>query len=85
MSMTFTDENIHDIIATGQPVVVDFWATPSAAKENVGAMLSSLSDAEFTQKLGELETLLENRNTKAEWQSANTTPKTTPSSVPKTA
>ena len=29
-------------------------------------MLSSLSDAEFTQKLGELESLLENRNTKAE-------------------
>ncbi|MDE5632338.1 MAG: redoxin domain-containing protein, partial [Muribaculaceae bacterium] len=27
MSMTFTDENIHEIIATGQPVVVDFWAT----------------------------------------------------------
>lgn len=27
MSMTFTDENIHDIIATGQPVVVDFWAS----------------------------------------------------------
>lgn len=27
MSMTFTDENIHEIIAGGQPVVVDFWAT----------------------------------------------------------
>ena len=27
MALTFTDENVHDIIATGQPVVVDFWAT----------------------------------------------------------
>ena len=25
--MTFTDENIKEIIASGQPVVVDFWAT----------------------------------------------------------
>lgn len=25
--MTFTDENIHDIIASGQPVLIDFWAT----------------------------------------------------------
>lgn len=27
MAFTFTDENIEEIIATGQPVVVDFWAT----------------------------------------------------------
>ena len=25
--MTFTDENVHDIIASGKPVVIDFWAT----------------------------------------------------------
>lgn len=25
--MTFTDENVHDIIASGKPVMVDFWAT----------------------------------------------------------
>ena len=25
--MEFTDNNINDIIATGKPVVVDFWAT----------------------------------------------------------
>lgn len=25
--MTFTDENIEEIIASGKPVVVDFWAT----------------------------------------------------------
>ncbi len=25
--MTFTDENIHEIIASGQPVMIDFWAT----------------------------------------------------------
>lgn len=25
--MTFTDENVKEIIATGQPVVIDFWAT----------------------------------------------------------
>lgn len=27
MAQEFTDENVHDIIASGQPVVVDFWAT----------------------------------------------------------
>lgn len=27
MAFTFTDENIEEIIATGQPVIVDFWAT----------------------------------------------------------
>lgn len=27
MAQTFTDENINGIIATGKPVVVDFWAT----------------------------------------------------------
>ena len=25
--MTFTDENVREIIASGQPVVIDFWAT----------------------------------------------------------
>ena len=27
MAHTFTDENVHDIIASGKPVAVDFWAT----------------------------------------------------------
>ncbi|MDE5810888.1 MAG: thioredoxin [Muribaculaceae bacterium] len=27
MAFTFTDENVEEIIATGQPVVIDFWAT----------------------------------------------------------
>lgn len=27
MAQEFTDENVHDIIASRQPVVVDFWAT----------------------------------------------------------
>ncbi len=27
MAKTFTDENIKDIIASGKPVVIDFWAT----------------------------------------------------------
>lgn len=27
MAFTFTDENVNDIIATGQPVVIDCWAT----------------------------------------------------------
>lgn len=27
MAFTFTDENVNEIIATGQPVVIDFWAT----------------------------------------------------------
>ncbi len=25
--MTFTDENVNEIIASGKPVVIDFWAT----------------------------------------------------------
>ena len=25
--MTFTDQNVHEIIASGKPVVIDFWAT----------------------------------------------------------
>jgi thioredoxin 1 len=27
MAFTFTDENVNETIATGQPIVVDFWAT----------------------------------------------------------
>lgn len=27
MAFTFTDENVREQIATGQPVVIDFWAT----------------------------------------------------------
>lgn len=27
MAFTFTDENVKEIIATGKPVLVDFWAT----------------------------------------------------------
>ena len=27
MAPTFTDENVQDIIASGKPVVIDFWAT----------------------------------------------------------
>lgn len=27
MAQELTDENVHDIIASGQPVVIDFWAT----------------------------------------------------------
>lgn len=27
MAFTFTDENVEQLIATGQPIVIDFWAT----------------------------------------------------------
>lgn len=27
MAQTFTDANINEIIATGKPVIIDFWAT----------------------------------------------------------
>lgn len=27
MAFKFTDENVNDVIATGKPVVIDFWAT----------------------------------------------------------
>lgn len=27
MAFTFTDENVNEVIASGKPVVIDFWAT----------------------------------------------------------
>lgn len=27
MALTFTDENVNEIIASGKPVVIDFWGT----------------------------------------------------------
>jgi thioredoxin 1 len=27
MAFTFTDENVNELIASGQPILIDFWAT----------------------------------------------------------
>lgn len=41
--MTFTDENIHDIIASGQPVMIDFWATWCGPCQSMGPAIDAVA------------------------------------------
>ncbi len=43
MAFTFTDENIKETIATGQPVLVDFWATWCGPCMNMAPVIDKLA------------------------------------------
>ncbi len=44
MAFTFTDENVKETIATGQPVVVDFWATWCGPCMGMAPVIDRLAD-----------------------------------------
>lgn len=44
MAFTFTDENVKEIINSGQPVVIDFWATWCSPCVGMGPTIDKLAE-----------------------------------------
>lgn len=45
MALTFTDSNIEEIIASGEPVMIDFWATWCGPCMAMGPTVDELAEA----------------------------------------
>lgn len=50
MAFQFTDKNVNEIIESGKPVVIDFWATWCGPCVNMGPTIDQLAD-EYADKV----------------------------------
>ncbi len=50
MAFTFTDENVDEIIASGKPVIIDFWATWCGPCMSMAPTIDALAE-EYADKV----------------------------------